>query len=163
MLRCTDRQCALKWDFHVSELAKSFTQKLNLPKSLYFLTRQAIIVPILGLFCPLFRIVSNLESIHIRAAKIIFYLDWWLSSKVVLATAKWNTLKSIYEKRLLISAYYHLLRCPMNCLLEKIQDIASFLFLAGYLNESTGNNFAAQLLVQRKWRGIISGKQDVRQ
>ena len=70
-----DSQCALKCDFHVSELAKSFTQKLILPKSLYFLTRPAIIVPILGLFCPLFRIVSNLESIYIRAAKIIFYLD----------------------------------------------------------------------------------------
>ena len=31
---------ALKWDHHVSELAKSFTQKLNLLKSLYFLSRQ---------------------------------------------------------------------------------------------------------------------------
>ena len=28
---------ALKWDHHVLELAKSFTQKLNLLKSLYFL------------------------------------------------------------------------------------------------------------------------------
>ena len=32
---------ALKWDHHVSELTKSFTQKLNLLKSLYFLPRQA--------------------------------------------------------------------------------------------------------------------------
>ena len=32
---------ALKWDHHVSEQAKSFTQKLNLLKSLYFLLRQA--------------------------------------------------------------------------------------------------------------------------
>ena len=32
---------ALKWDHHVLELAKSFTQKLNLLKSLYFLLRQA--------------------------------------------------------------------------------------------------------------------------
>ena len=32
---------ALKWDHHVSELAKSFTKKLNLLKSLYFLPRQA--------------------------------------------------------------------------------------------------------------------------
>ena len=31
---------ALEWDYHVSELAKSFTQKLNLRKSLYFLPRQ---------------------------------------------------------------------------------------------------------------------------
>ena len=32
---------ALKWDHHVSEPTKSFTQKLNLLKSLYFLRRQA--------------------------------------------------------------------------------------------------------------------------
>ena len=31
---------ALKWDHHVSELTKSFMQKLNLLKSLYFLPRQ---------------------------------------------------------------------------------------------------------------------------
>ena len=31
---------ALKWDHHVLELTKSFTQKLNLLKSLYFLPRQ---------------------------------------------------------------------------------------------------------------------------
>ena len=40
--RCLDVQIdnALKWDHHVSELAKSFTQKLNLRKSLYVLPRQ---------------------------------------------------------------------------------------------------------------------------
>ena len=32
---------ALKWDRHVSGLTTSFTQKLNLLKSLYFLPRQA--------------------------------------------------------------------------------------------------------------------------
>ena len=32
---------ALKWDHHESELTKSFTQKSNLIKSLYFLPRQA--------------------------------------------------------------------------------------------------------------------------
>ena len=40
--RCLGGQIdnALKWDHHVSELTKSFTQKLNLVKSLYFLPRQ---------------------------------------------------------------------------------------------------------------------------
>ena len=43
---------------HVSELAKSFTQKLNLLKSLYFLPRQArtdfyfgVIFPLLPMVC----------------------------------------------------------------------------------------------------------------
>ena len=48
---------ALKWDHHVSELAKSFTQKLNLLKSLYFLLRQARTDFYLRLFCPLLRMV----------------------------------------------------------------------------------------------------------
>ena len=45
-----------------------------------------------------------------------------MPGKDVLATAKWNTLEIMYEKRLLIlayQAYYHLLPCPMNCLFEK--------------------------------------------
>ena len=65
---------------------------------------------------------SNLESIHVRAAKIIFNLDWCTPSKDVLAAAKWNTLETMYEKRLLIlahQAYYYLLPCPMNCLFVK--------------------------------------------
>ena len=66
--------------------------------------------------------VSNLESIHVRAAKIIFNLDWCTSGKEVLTTAKYNTLEIMYEKRLLIlahQAYYHLLPCPMICLFKK--------------------------------------------
>ena len=76
----------------------------------------------LGLLCGLV-LFSNLESIHVRAAKIIFNLDWCTPGKAVLATAKWNTLEIMYEKKILIlvhQASYHLLPCPMNCrLLEK--------------------------------------------
>ena len=65
---------------------------------------------------------SNPESIHVRAAKIIFNLDWCTPVKEVLTTAKYNTLEIMYEKRLLIlahQAYYHLLPCPMICLFKK--------------------------------------------
>ena len=65
---------------------------------------------------------SNLEYMHVRAAKNVFNLDWCTPGKEALATAKWNTLKIMYEKRLLIlahQAYYYLLPCPMNCLFEK--------------------------------------------
>ena len=125
---------ALKWDHHVSELAKSFTQKLNLLKSLYFLPRQARTDFYFGVILPSVTygmlvwgscgqtFFSNLESIHVRAAKIIFNLDWCTPSKEVLTAAKWNTLETMYEKRLLIlahRAYYHFLPCPMNCLFVK--------------------------------------------
>ena len=91
---------ALKWDHHVSELAKSFTQKLNLLKSLYFLPRQARTDFYFGVILPSVTygmlvwgscgqtFFSNLESIHFRAAKIIFNLDWCTPSKEVLAAAK---------------------------------------------------------------------------
>lgn len=125
---------ALKWDHHVSELAKSYTQKLNLLKSLYFLPIQAridfyfkVILPsvtygmlVWGSCGRVF--FSSLESIHVRAAKIIFNLDWCTPSKEVLATVKWNTLEIMYEKRLLIlahQAYYNLLPRPMSRHFEK--------------------------------------------
>ena len=72
---------------------------------------------------------SELESIHVRAAKIIFNLDWCTPSKAVLAIAKWNTLETMYEKRLLIlahQAYYHLLPCPMSCLFVKYDSRYDF-------------------------------------
>ena len=74
-------------------------------------------------------VFPNLESIHVRAAKIIFNLYWCTPSKEVLATAKWNTLETIYEKRLLILAhqtYYHLLPCLMNCLFAKFVSSYDF-------------------------------------
>ena len=115
---------ALKWDHHVSELAKSFTHKLNLLNWLYFLPRQARTDFYFRVFLPSVTygmlvwgscgqvLFSNLESIHVRAARIIFDLDWCTP----------GTLGMMYEKRLLIlahQAYYHLLPCPTNCLFEK--------------------------------------------
>ena len=93
---------ALKWDHHVSELTKSFTQKLNLLKSLYFLPIQAKTDFHFGVILPSVTygmlvwgscgqvLFSELESIHVRAAKIIFNLDWCTPSKAVLAIAKWK-------------------------------------------------------------------------
>ena len=106
-------------------------------KSLYFLPRQArtdfyfgVILPsvtygmlVWGLCSQV--LFSDLESIHVRAAKIIFNLDWCTPSKEVLAIAKWNTLATKYEKRLLIlvhQAHYHLLPCPMSCLFVKCES-----------------------------------------
>ena len=75
---------ALKWDHHLSELTKSFTQKLNLLKSLHFLPRQARTGFYFGVILPSVTygmlvwgscgkvLFSDLESIHVRAAKIIF-------------------------------------------------------------------------------------------
>ena len=98
---------AIKWDYQVSELAKLFTQKLNL---LYFLPREArtyfyfgVILPSI-MYCMLVWgscgqvLLANLESIHVGGAKIIFHLDWCTPCKEVLGTAKWNTSKIMYNR-----------------------------------------------------------------
>ena len=46
---------------------------------------------------------SNYESIHVRAAKIMFDLDWRMPSKEVLATAKWNTFDRDYVSETIIN------------------------------------------------------------
>ena len=43
---------ALKWDYHVSELVKSLTHKLNLLKSLYFPPRQGRTEVYFGVILP---------------------------------------------------------------------------------------------------------------
>ena len=58
---------ALKWDHHVSELAKSFTQKLNLLKSLsIFCLDRRELISILGLFCPLLRMVCWFGALVVK-------------------------------------------------------------------------------------------------
>lgn len=101
-----------KWDVHLSELIKSFSQKLNLLKSLYFLPRQAKIDFYFKFILPsvTYRLLvwgtcgktmfSNLESQYVKAAKIICNLNWYTSSKEVLVPAKWRSLYTMFEKRL---------------------------------------------------------------
>ena len=40
---------------------------------------------------------DELEKIHVRAAKIIYGLDWYTPSDQVLAQSKWPTVKDLYE------------------------------------------------------------------
>ena len=48
---------------------------------------------------------NELERIHVRAAKVIFGLDWYTSGKDVLAKVKWFTLNTMYKQQLLYLAY----------------------------------------------------------
>ena len=99
--------------FRVKELIKSSSQKLNLLTSLYFLPIKEkgdfyfkVILPSVtyGLVAwgscgkSLF---DELEKIHVRAAKIIYGLDWHTPSDQVLVRSKWPTVKDLCEYRLL--------------------------------------------------------------
>ena len=64
-----------------------------------------------------FLIASNLEMLHVRAAKIIYNLDWHAPSTEVLAKSQWKTLNAMLKDRLLVLArkgYYAYLRQSMS-------------------------------------------------
>ena len=91
------------WNDRVKELINTFSQKLNLLRSLYFLPTTAragfyfkIILPLVtyGLVArgPCGKwLFDELERIHVRAAKIIYGLNWYTPSDHVLAQSKWPT------------------------------------------------------------------------
>ena len=107
----------LNWNVHVKELIKSSSQKLNLLRSLYFLPTTAkadfyfkVILPSvtygLVVWGPCSKsLFDELEKIHVRAAKIIYGLDWYTPSDQVLALSKWPTVKDLYENILLMLAH----------------------------------------------------------
>lgn len=97
----------------------SFSQKLNLLKSLYFLLQQArldfyfkVIFPSITYGLLIWGTVGKslqgtLEKIHMRAARIIFNLGSETSTEEVKKITKWRSLKYFYN--------LELLRLVFNC------------------------------------------------
>ena len=122
--------CKLNWNYHVSEIIKSFTQKLNLLKSLYFLPIKAredfyfkVIIPSVTYGLMIWSsygkiLMDEVEKIHVRAAKVIHQLDWSTPSDQVLTKANWNTIRDRNSKRLLCFAY----KCYYGCVPEQLQS-----------------------------------------
>ena len=123
----------LKWKSHVNGLIKSYAQKLNLLKSLHFLPTQArtdfcykVILPSVTYGLTIWgscgsTLFGELERIHVRAAKVIYGLNWQMPTEVY-AKTKWRTLEAIYTDRLLALAhkgYYCHLPKPLQHFLEK--------------------------------------------
>ena len=121
----------LNWNYHVSEVIKAFTQKLNLLNSLYFLPKKGkedfyfkVILPSVTYGLVIWRscgktLMDEIERIHARAAKIIYKLDWRTPSDQVLVKAKWNTIRDMNSKRLLSFAY----KCYYGHAPEQFQSI----------------------------------------
>ena len=105
--------------FRVKELIKSSSQKLNLLRSLYFLPIKAkgdfyfkVILQSVTYGLVVWgscgkSLFDELEKIHVRAAKIIYGLDWHTPSDQVLARSKWPTVKDLCEYRLLYVSTRH--------------------------------------------------------
>ena len=114
--RClgVDIDSDLIWNVHVKELIKSFSSKLNLLRSRYFLPTTAradfyfkVILPSVTFGLVVWgscgkSLFHELEKIHVCAAKIIYGLDWYIPSDQVLAQSKWPAVEDLYEYRLLM-------------------------------------------------------------
>ena len=108
----------LTWAQHISEVKKSFVNKLNLLKRSSFLSRNVlldlyfkIMLPSVSYALPIWGSFTNkdgflaLESLHCRAAKLIYGLTRDMPTTEVLKTAKWDSLYFMYKVKLATLAY----------------------------------------------------------
>ena len=121
----------LNWNYHVSEVIKAFTQKLNLLKSLCVLPKKGrenfyfkVILPSVTYGMMIWSscgktLMDEIERIHVRAAKIIYKLDWGTPSDQVLVKANWNTIRDMNSKCVLCFAY----KCYYGHVPEQLQSI----------------------------------------
>ena len=108
----------LTWAQHISEVKKSFVNKLNLLKRSSFLPRNIlfdlyfkIVLPSVSYALLIWGGFTNkdgflaLESLHCRAAKLIYGLTRDMPTTEVLKTAKWDSLHFMYKVKLATLAY----------------------------------------------------------
>ena len=100
----------LTWTKHILELKRGFVNKLNLIKRSRFLPRNSLLdlyfkvilppvtyaLPIWGC-CTNKNEINSLESIHCRAARVIYYLPRDMPSEDVRKTANWDSLFDTYK------------------------------------------------------------------
>ena len=108
----------LTWSNHISELKRGFVNKLNLIKRSRFLPKNSlldlyfqVILPSVIYALPIWGCCTNknefnsLESIHGRAARIIYNLPRDMPSENVRKTAKWDSLFDIYTVKIATLIY----------------------------------------------------------
>ena len=103
----------LTWTKHISELKRGFVNKLNLIKRSRFLPRNSlldlyfkVILPSVTYALPIWGCCRNknefnsLESIHCRAARVIYNLPRDMPSENVRQTANWDSLFDAYKVKI---------------------------------------------------------------
>ena len=104
----------LSWSKHLTDVKKSFVNKLNLSKRSSFLSRDALLDLYFQVILPsvLYRLVvwggcinieqlNSLEKLHRRAVRIIYNLPRDMPSADVYRHSKWNNLSYLYKLRLI--------------------------------------------------------------
>lgn len=103
----------LNWDYHVKALKISFANKLNMLKRSLFLPRPMlldlyfkVIYPSIIYGITVWGGLTNkegliaLESLHCRAAKLIFNWPWDMPKSDVLSKARWSSIETTYKVNL---------------------------------------------------------------
>ena len=135
----------LTWSPYLSEVRKSFTNKLNLlikskflPKSVLEQLYFSVILPSItyglliwanGTNSELFR---SIDTLHGRAAKLIYNLGNDTSYEAALKTTKWHSLAYIYRiklSKLMHNAYNDRLPVPLKAGFHMIADDRRFFSL----------------------------------
>ena len=104
----------LAWSHHLTDVKKSFVNKLNLLKRSSFLRREVlldlyfkVILPavLYGLVvwggCVNAEQLNSLEVLHCRAARVIYNLPHDMPSAEVYQYTKWSTLNYLYKLRII--------------------------------------------------------------
>jgi len=125
----------LTWSNHINEVKKSFANKLNLLKRSRFLPTSMsldlyhkVILPAVTYAMPVWGSFTNkngfdaLESMHCRAARVIFNLPWDMPKIDVLNRVKWSSLYNMYKARLATLMYKIYNRLTPNEMSRIIKD-----------------------------------------
>ena len=124
----------LTWTKHILELKGGFVNKLNLIKSSCFLPRNSlldlyfkVISPSVTYALPIWGCCTNknefnsLESIHCRAARVIYNLPCDMPSEDARKTANWDSLFDTYKVKIATLIYNIYNRITPSCLEHIIQ------------------------------------------
>ena len=108
----------LNWSVHIKGLKKSFVNKLSLMKKSRFLPKQDLLNLYFKVIIPAVTYgisvwggtnrsddFDSLESLHCRAARVIFNFPKDLPSVEALTRAKWDTLRTYYKHSILKLIY----------------------------------------------------------
>ena len=127
----------LGWSIHIKELKKSFANKLSLIKKSRFLPKQDLLNLYFKVIIPAVTYgisvwggtnrqddFDSLESLHCRAARVIFNFANDLPSAEALTRAKWDTLRTFYKQsilKLIYKMYHNDLPSCMTAHIVKLQ------------------------------------------
>ena len=158
----------LSWSHHFTDAKKSFVNKLNLRKRSSFLSREALLdldfkvtLPsvVYGLVvwggCANGELLNSRETLHHRAARLIYNFPCNMPSAEVYRHLKWNTLSYLYKPQL-IKLFYRAFNSEAPAALSYLANKAFGAYYYKRNNKITPPHFNSYFLKNSiSYRGAI--------